>query len=93
LVFFDLDIRRIKSLVCKFVSPLDVQALPGQINSQSKQQMINSLKGEYIKWRQSSKTTLRRLEIDISVGRSQIFDLDFFYFQLRVMKSNVFWVM
>lgn len=26
--FFYLDIRRIKSLVCKFVSPLDVQALP-----------------------------------------------------------------
>ncbi|CAF0807498.1 unnamed protein product [Adineta steineri] len=59
-------IRRIKSLVCQFVSPLDVQALPTQVNQQSKQHMINSLKGEYIKWRQNSKTTFRRLDIDIS---------------------------
>ncbi|UJR37641.1 hypothetical protein I4U23_030338 [Adineta vaga] len=58
-------IRRIKSLVCQFVSPLDSQTLPTQINQQAKQQVINNLKGEYIKWRQSSKATLRRLEIDI----------------------------
>ncbi|CAF1590816.1 unnamed protein product [Adineta ricciae] len=59
-------IRRIKSLVCQFVSPLDSQTFPTQVNQQAKQQVLNNLKGEYIKWRQSSKATLRRLEIDIS---------------------------
>ncbi len=42
--------------------------------------MINSLKGEYIKWRQNSKTTLRRLEIDISVENFKIKNLKFVFF-------------
>ncbi|CAF3751122.1 unnamed protein product [Rotaria socialis] len=59
-------IRKIKSLVCQFASPLDSQVSTTQINHQLKQQIINGLKGEYIKWRLNSKTALRRVEIDIS---------------------------
>ncbi|CAF5202465.1 unnamed protein product, partial [Rotaria magnacalcarata] len=59
-------IRKIKSLVCQFASPLDSQASTIQINHQLKQQILNGLKGEYIKWRLNSKTALRRVEIDIS---------------------------
>ncbi|UJR08576.1 hypothetical protein I4U23_012835 [Adineta vaga] len=53
--------------VCQFVSPLDTsQTLPTQLTQQSKQQILNSLKGEYIKWRQNSKIALRKFENDIS---------------------------
>ncbi|CAF1120674.1 unnamed protein product [Adineta ricciae] len=55
------------TIVCQFVSPLDTsQTLPTQLTQQSKQQLLNSLKGEYIKWRQSSKKALRKVENDIS---------------------------
>ncbi|CAF3029502.1 unnamed protein product [Rotaria sp. Silwood2] len=57
-------IRKIKPIVCRFVSPLDAQTSTTQINHPFKQQIINSLKGEYIKWRLNSKTALRRVEID-----------------------------
>ncbi|CAF0902970.1 unnamed protein product [Adineta steineri] len=55
------------TVVCQFVSPLDTtQTLPAPLTQQFKQQIINSLKGEYIKWRQSSKIALRKFENDIT---------------------------
>ncbi|CAF3142913.1 unnamed protein product [Rotaria sp. Silwood2] len=59
-------VRNVKKVVCQFVSPLDTQILPTQLTQQSKQQIINSLKGEYIKWRQNSKIALRKFENDLS---------------------------
>ncbi|CAF0848849.1 unnamed protein product [Rotaria sordida] len=54
-----------KTLVCRFVSPLDAQTSTTQINHQLKQQITNNLKGEYMKWRRLSyKTTLHRTDID-----------------------------
>ena len=47
-----------------FLFSSDFQA---PITHQSKQQIINNLKGEYLKWRLNSKTTLRRQDVDISV--------------------------
>jgi hypothetical protein len=41
--YFDLDIRRIKSLVCQFVSPLDAQTLPVCIYLFMKIKSLNSL--------------------------------------------------
>ncbi|CAF3932113.1 unnamed protein product [Rotaria sordida] len=58
-------VRNMKKVVCQFVSPLDTQILPTQLTQQSKQQIINSLKGEYIKWRQNSKKALRKFENDL----------------------------
>ncbi|CAF1181381.1 unnamed protein product [Didymodactylos carnosus] len=57
-----------KTFVCQFVSPLDTTSrnITNQFTPQSKQSMFNNLKEEYFKWRQNSKTTLRRLENDIS---------------------------
>ncbi|CAF3570841.1 unnamed protein product [Rotaria sp. Silwood1] len=59
-------VRNVKKVVCQFVSPLDTQILPTQLTQQSKQQIINSLKGEYIKWRQNSKIALRKFENDLT---------------------------
>ncbi|CAF3423472.1 unnamed protein product [Rotaria sp. Silwood1] len=59
-------IRKIKSLVCRFVSPLDTQTSITPINHQLKQQSTNNLKDEYIKWRENSKKALRRVDIDPS---------------------------
>ncbi|CAF3758967.1 unnamed protein product [Rotaria magnacalcarata] len=58
-------VRNMKKVVCQFVSPLDTLVLPTQLTQQSKQQIINSLKGEYIKWRQNSKIALRKFDNDI----------------------------
>lgn len=41
------------------------------LTQQSKQQITNSLKGEYLKWRQSSKIALRKFENDISVSEAK----------------------
>ncbi|CAF3505184.1 unnamed protein product [Rotaria socialis] len=57
-------VRNMKKVVCQFVSPLDTLVLPTQLTQQSKQQIINSLKGEYIKWRQNSKIALRKFDND-----------------------------
>ena len=50
------------------------------------------MKGEYIKWRQNSKTTLRRLDNDITVRSSQskLDELDhacLLWFQIEEMKT------
>lgn len=59
-------IQNTGKVVFQFVSPLDTHTVPTPVTQNLKQQIINSLKGEYLKWRQSSKIALRKFENDIS---------------------------
>lgn len=53
-------IKNKKIVACRFVSLTNVQMLPTQLTQQARQQILQNLTGEYLKWRQNSKVTLRK---------------------------------
>jgi len=60
-------IKNRKIVACRFVSLINVQTLPNQLTQSAKQQILQNLTGEYLKWRQNSKRTLRKSAINATL--------------------------